>query len=324
MISNDFVGVEEQRFKSGDADSYNKVADHFDQYTERFTSHLPAPLLAMANVPVNGSVLDVGTGTGIIALFVATRIGPQGKVVGIDLSDGMLATASNKAKRQDLESRTEFLKMDAESLGFADNSFDAVISLYALRHFPNPDKSVREIFRVLKPGASVVVAVGSSPTLLSADGVKAAVRRLGSIWRKSTGRELSACEFIDNLVRKYIPDRKDRDVTEWAEHDHGFTGSIKNLVQAAGFKNICTGWKGQYSIVNSPEDFWLLQMTFSSIARKRIQQADEIVVERLKDEFYARCNQILSKNGRLVYQTGAAIVAGVKSDGQILIPRLRD
>jgi len=38
MISNDFVGVEEQRFKSGDADSYNKVADHFDQYTERFTS----------------------------------------------------------------------------------------------------------------------------------------------------------------------------------------------------------------------------------------------------------------------------------------------
>lgn len=312
MTNNENVDTDEQHFKTDDADSYNAVVDYFDQYTERFTSHMPEPMLAMANVPTNTRVLDVGTGTGIIALDVATKVGSQGKVVGIDLSDGMLATATNKAKQKGLEQRTEFLKMDAENLEFEDNSFDAAISLYALRHFPNPDKSVNEIFRVLKPGASIVVAVGSPPSLLSVDGVHAVFRRLGSIWRKSTGRELSACEFIDSLVEKYIPERKDRDVAEWVEHHHGFTGSIKSLVQQAGFKNIRTGWKGQYSIVDSPEDFWLLQMTYSSIARKRVQQADESTIEQLKAEFYQRCEQVLKKNGRLVYQSGAAIVAGVK------------
>lgn len=312
MTSNETVDSDEQHFKTDDADSYNAVVDYFDQYTERFTSHMPEPMLVMANAPANGRVLDVGTGTGIIALDVAARIGLQGKVVGIDLSDGMLNTATNKAEQKGLEQKTEFLKMDAENLDFEDNSFDAAISLYALRHFPNPGKSVNEIFRVLKPGASIVVAVGSPPSLLSIDGVHAAFRRLGSMWRKSTGRELSACEFIDSLVEKYIPERKDRDVAEWVEHHHGFTGSIKGLVQAAGFKNIRTGWKGQYSIVDSPEDFWLLQMTFSSIARKRVQHADKAVVDQLKKEFYARCSQVLAKKGRLVYQTGAAIVAGVK------------
>lgn len=310
MIGDDTAEQDEQRFKTDDADSYNAVVDYFDQYTERFTAHMPEPLLAMANVPDKGMVLDVGTGTGIIALNVAGRI--NGKVVGVDLSDGMLATASARANQKDLSRKTEFIKMDAENLAFPDNSFDAAVSLYALRHFPNPDKAVNEIFRVLKPGASIVVAVGSPPALISVDGMIAVVRRMGSILRKATGRELSACEFIDSLVEKYIPERKHRDVTEWVEHHHGFTGSIKGLVQVAGFKNIRSGWKGQYSIVDSAEDFWLLQMTFSSMARKRIQQADKDVVEHLKEEFYARCNEVLHRNGRLVYQTGAAIVAGVK------------
>jgi len=311
MNSSDAVN-EEQQFKTDDADSYNAVVDYFDQYTERFACHMPEALLAMVDVPVDGKVLDVGTGTGIIALDVAARLGPQGKVTGIDLSDGMLATATRKAQEKGLQQRTEFLKMDAEKLMFDDNSFDAALTLYALRHFPNPDKSVNEIFRVLKPGAGIVAAVGSPPSLLSVDGVTAVGRRIGSIWRKSTGRELAACEFIDSLVEKYIPERKDRDVTEWVEHHHGFTGSIKDLVRAAGFKNIRTGWKGQYSIIDSAEDFWLLQMTYSSIARKRIQQADESQIELLKTEFYQRCEQVLQKNGRLVYQSGAAIVAGVK------------
>jgi hypothetical protein len=147
---------------------------------------------------------------------------------------------------------------------------------------------------------------------MSAGGVKAAFRRIGSTWRKSVGRELAACDFIDRLVEKHIPQRNGRDVTEWAEHHHGFAGSLRSLVQAAGFERIQGRWEGQYSIVDSVDDFWFLQMTFSSIARKRIQHADANVVGKLKREFYQSCRQVLQKNGRLVYQSGAAIVAGVK------------
>lgn len=303
---------DEQRFKVDDAESYDSVVDYFDKYTQRFTSHMPEALLAHASVPENGRVLDVGTGTGVIALAIAERIGSRGKAVGIDLSGGMLATATAKAEQQGLGGQTEFRNMDAENLEFPDETFDAAFSLYALRHFPNPGKSVEEIFRVLKPGGSIVVAVGSRPALLSVDGVKAAVRSVGSIWRKSTGRELSACGLIDGLIEKHVPERADRDVTSFDESHHGFTGSIKSLVVSAGFEGIRSGWKGQYSIVESAEDFWLLQMTFSSTARKRLQQASEEVTRRVKEEFFSRCEGVLEKNGRLVYQTGAAIVSGVK------------
>ena len=153
-------------FKTEDANSYNSVVGYFDQYTERFTSHMPEPMLAAAGLKSAARVLDVGTGTGVIALDVVKRLGQGTEVVGIDLSDGMLATAAAKARAAGLDEQVSFLKMDAENLDFEDESFDAVLSLYALRHFPNPDKALQEMFRVLKPGGAVVVAVGSSPSLL--------------------------------------------------------------------------------------------------------------------------------------------------------------
>jgi 2-polyprenyl-3-methyl-5-hydroxy-6-metoxy-1,4-benzoquinol methylase len=131
-------------FKLGDADSYNEVVDLLDKYTEQVTRHLPAPMMAMAGVQANQHILDIGTGTGtgIVALEVARNLSEGGKVVGIDLSDGMLATARAKAEKEGLAGQAEFLKMDAEALQFEDNAFDNVLSLYALRHFPNPEKAV--------------------------------------------------------------------------------------------------------------------------------------------------------------------------------------
>ena len=73
-------------FKQKDADSYNSVVDYFDRYTERFTCHMPGPMFELAQLPKDPAVLDVGTGTGVVALDVAERIGGRGRVVGIDLS----------------------------------------------------------------------------------------------------------------------------------------------------------------------------------------------------------------------------------------------
>lgn len=299
-------------FKQKDADSYNAVVDYFDRYTERFTCHMPGPMFKLAQLSESSTVLDVGTGTGVVALDVAQRLGERGSVVGIDLSEGMLATASAKAQQRGLSNRVDFLKMDAEKLDIDDAKFDGAFSLYALRHFPNPDKSVAEIYRVLKPAAKIVAAVGSSPSLFSIDGARAALRRLGSLYRRSLDRELTACDFIDGLVDQYIPEPKQQEFAEWVGEKHGFTGSIEKLMRDAGFIDIKLGWKGQYSCIEDPEDFWLLQMTFSSKARKRLAEADPQVVDALKTEFVRRCEQVLKKKGRLVYQTGAAIVCGTK------------
>jgi len=303
----------ETDFKTNDANSYNAVVDYFDKYTERFTRHMPGPMLELASVPDNARVLDVGTGTGVVALNIVEGIGAKGKVVGIDLSDGMLSTATAKAQQRRLSGHVEFLKMDAENLDFPDSHFDAAFSLYALRHFPNPEKSVAEIYRVLKPGSSIVVAVGSRPDLVSVEGMKATLRRLGSMRYRLLRKELRACEFIDSLVEKYIPEGADRDVTEWVGERHGFSGSVEQLIREAGFTDVQASWKGQYSRIESPEDFWLLQMTFSSKARKRIAQADDKLVNKLKSEFFRRCETVIRKKGRLVYQTGAAIISAKKT-----------
>ena len=299
-------------FKLGDADSYNEVVDLFDKYTEQFTRHLPAPMMAMAAVQANQCILDIGTGTGIVALEVARSLSEGGKVVGIDLSDGMLATARAKAEKEGLAEQAEFLKMDAEALQFEDNAFDNVLSLYALRHFPNPEKAVAEMHRVLKPGGNVVVAVGSRPELLSRGGVVAMSRRISSIIRRLTGRELAACEFLDQLVNQHIPESATSETAHWTGHRHGFTGSVRDLLESAGFTDIDSTWRGQYSIIESPKEFWELQMTFSSLARKRIGQAEDSVVDGLKNEFISTCEGVLARKGRLVYQSGAAIISAVK------------
>lgn len=311
-MNNDRKPEKDSQFKTSDASSYNKVVNSFDKFTERFTSYLSGSMLELADVRSNYRILDVGTGTGVVALKIAGNLSDNGSIVGIDLSDGMLARASEKAENLGLSDRAKFLKMDAEALDFENNSFDAVLSLYALRHFPNPEKAVCEIYRVLKEGGRVVVGVGSRPALFSLQGIVAAFRRISSIIRRNTGRELVACEYLDKLVDEYIPESESGEIAEWTGHKHQFTGSVRDLLNAAGFKNIRTTWKGQYSIIESPEDFWLLQMTFSSLARKRIGQADESMIEKLKTRFFTDCEKVLARHGRLVYQSGAAIVSGVK------------
>ena len=299
-------------FKLDDADSYNEVVDLFDKYTEQVTRHLPVPMMSMAGVKANQRVLDIGTGTGVVALEVARKLGDEGQVVGIDLSDGMLATANEKADKEGLAAKAEFLKMDAEALEFDANSFDSVLSLYALRHFPNAEKAVAEMHRVLKPGGKAVIAVGSRPELLSKDGMVAVVRKIGSVIRRFTGRELAACQFLDELVNKHIPENANSETAEWTGHRHGFTGSVRDLLRDAGFTDINSIWRGQYSAFHSPEAFWELQMTFSSLARKRIGQAEEPAIDALKKEFISTCEAVLARKGRLVYQSGAAIISAVK------------
>ncbi|NLW77298.1 MAG: class I SAM-dependent methyltransferase [Methanomicrobiales archaeon] len=101
-------------------------------------------------------VLDVGTGPGVVALHLAD-LGHD--VTGVDNSDGMLKEAIENCKR--FKQSIEFQKGDAESLPFPDNSFDAVVSKFALWTIPHPEKALHEWYRVVKPGGKVVYIDGN-------------------------------------------------------------------------------------------------------------------------------------------------------------------
>ena len=101
-------------------------------------------------------VLDVGCGTGVLTREVAQRLGSSGGVVGIDPNPGMLAVAAEGT------TVAEWREGAAESLPFPDQSFDAVVSQFALMFFRDRTRGLREMLRMLRPGGRLGIAVWNS------------------------------------------------------------------------------------------------------------------------------------------------------------------
>ena len=108
------------------------------------------------------TILDVATGTADFAIE-ALALNPE-KVIGVDISQGMLAIGKKKIKSLGLENRIILQLSDSENLPFEDNFFDAVIVGFGVRNFENLDKGLNEIFRVTKTGGRLVVLEFSKPT----------------------------------------------------------------------------------------------------------------------------------------------------------------
>ncbi len=106
-------------------------------------------------------VLDVATGTGEPGLTIAALV-KEGKVIGIDLSEGMLAVAQAKAAEHGVLNY-EVLMADVCELPFADASFDAISCRMGFMFFPDMALAARELYRVLKPGGRLATAVWSGP-----------------------------------------------------------------------------------------------------------------------------------------------------------------
>ena len=107
-------------------------------------------------------ILDIATGTGDLALMMA-QLNPE-KIVGLDISSGMLEVGEQKVARANLSNKIEMIVGDSENIPFNDNTFDAITVSFGVRNFENLDKGLTEIFRVLKPGGKFVVLETSNPT----------------------------------------------------------------------------------------------------------------------------------------------------------------
>lgn len=107
-------------------------------------------------------ILDIATGTGDFAILSARMLTPE-KLIGADISEGMMDIGRQKVKRARLEQIISFEKEDCLQLSYPENSFDAVTAAFGIRNFPDLDRGLKEIFRVLKPGGHLSIVELTSP-----------------------------------------------------------------------------------------------------------------------------------------------------------------
>ncbi|MFM2326389.1 MAG: bifunctional demethylmenaquinone methyltransferase/2-methoxy-6-polyprenyl,4-benzoquinol methylase, partial [Bacteroidota bacterium] len=126
------------------------------------------------------------------------------KIVGIDISDGMLEIGRKKVLKAGLENIIELLNGDSETINFKDDSFDAVTVAFGVRNFQHLEKGLSEIYRVLKPGGKLVVLEFSKPKMPGVKGVynlymQVICPNVGKLFSKNR----NAYKYLDESIKKF-------------------------------------------------------------------------------------------------------------------------
>src|SRR4051812_21053589 len=174
-----------------------------DLYADAETAGLPADAVAaslgcgnptaLLALEAGQTVLDLGSGGGIDVLLSAKRVGPTGKVYGLDMTDEMLALARDNQQKAGA-TNVEFLKGTIEAIPLPDNSVDVIISNCVINLSTDKDAVLREAFRVLKPGGRFAV----SDVVVRGD-VPVDVRRSMELWVGCIAGALEESEYERKL-----------------------------------------------------------------------------------------------------------------------------
>ena len=108
------------------------------------------------------TILDIATGTGDFAILAAEMLHPV-KLIGADISEGMMQIGREKVAKKGLDSIIDFAKEDCLALSYPDGSFDALTAAFGIRNFADLDKGLREMCRVLKPGGHLSIVELTTP-----------------------------------------------------------------------------------------------------------------------------------------------------------------
>ena len=143
-------------------------------------------------------ILDVATGTGDLAFVAQRKLNPN-KIVGLDLSNGMLNVGRQKSKKRGLEKIIEFTQGDSEKLPFEDNLFDAVMVSFGVRNFENLIAGLSEINRVLKKDGKITILEFSKPSTFP-------VKQAYGIYSKYLLPIFGAAISKDKSAYQYLPE----------------------------------------------------------------------------------------------------------------------
>lgn len=175
----------------------------------------------LKNRTSTGSVLDIATGTGDFAILAAQKLHPQ-RIVGCDISEGMMQIGREKVAKLRLSDIITFQNEDCAKMSFETNSFDAVISAFALRNFQNLDECLKEMHRVLKEDGHLSVVDLCTP-------VSFPMKQFFWLYKKGVMPVLGKLFSKDNTAYSYLPETMD--AVPQAER-------MQSIILQAGFHNV--------------------------------------------------------------------------------------
>lgn len=143
-------------------------------------------------------ILDLATGTGDLAIKMAKRI-PAAHIIGVDLSENMLAVAQQKIVRRGLDDHIALYQGDAEHLELPDGAVDVVTVAFGVRNFGNIEQGLSEIWRTLRSGGHLVVLEFSMPR-------NPLVRKMYGLYSDHVMRPVGGMVSHDDKAYEYLPD----------------------------------------------------------------------------------------------------------------------
>jgi demethylmenaquinone methyltransferase/2-methoxy-6-polyprenyl-1,4-benzoquinol methylase len=164
-------------------------------------------------------ILDIATGTGDLALMMAS-LNPE-RIVGLDISSGMLEVGKRKIKKAKLSNKIEMIVGDSEGMPFKDSTFDAITVSFGVRNFANLDKGIKEIARVLKPDGVLVILETSNPTKFP---FKQGYKLYTNLFLPIVGKLFSK----DKVAYSYLSE---------SANSFPFGEAFNNILQKNGFNN---------------------------------------------------------------------------------------
>ena len=195
--------VELDAFKQQVADVYSHRSNNYDEGD--FHPRLAHRLIECVGIYKGQKILDIATGTGLVAIEAAQLVGSEGKVVGVDISTGMLDQAKRKIEAAGL-SNIELRQADAEASEFPDNSFDRVLCCSALPLMTNLQATLRLWHRFLKPDGLICLCVFAETAFVTGVVLQKVAQRYGIslIFSDLTGTETKCYTLLQQAGFKDI------------------------------------------------------------------------------------------------------------------------
>ncbi|NHC34847.1 class I SAM-dependent methyltransferase [Scytonema millei] len=243
---------------------FNLAAPGYDSPALRFLPACANRVVEIANLQPGQRVLDIATGTGTAAIASARKVGSKGQVVGIDLSQNMLEQARQKIANTDLNN-INLRQEDAEKFSFGDNSFDTAICASGIFFLSDMLAGLREWWRVIKPGGTVVL----------------------SSFSKMAFEPMA--ETISAQIQAYeVPSPSSREQIDTPE-------KCFNIMQAASFEKIELQIEQLGYFLSSLDEWW--ELVWNAGFRIRLSQIPTEKIEQFKVEHLAAIAKFMTDKG---------------------------